>query len=75
MFTPTVANSTSYFYALGNTPAINLAKNLPNGVDASLLLLGCGDVRNIIYTAYNEIGLRKCCIGLAENKSTRLTRH
>ncbi|KAK1673983.1 MYND finger [Colletotrichum godetiae] len=57
MFTPTVANSTSYFYALGNTPAINLAKNLPNGVDASLLLLGCGDVRNIIYTAYNEIGL------------------
>ncbi|KAK1498080.1 MYND finger [Colletotrichum cuscutae] len=57
MFTPTVANSTSYFYALGNTPAINLAKNLPNGVDARLLLLGCGDVRNIIYTAYNEIGL------------------
>ncbi|KAG7043128.1 MYND finger family protein [Colletotrichum scovillei] len=57
MFTPTVANSTSYFYALGNTPAINLAKNLPNGVDASLLLLGCGDVRNIVYTAYNEIGL------------------
>ncbi|OHE90919.1 MYND finger [Colletotrichum orchidophilum] len=57
MFTPTVANSTSFFYAVGNTPAINLTKNLPHGIDANLLLLGCGDVRNIIYTAYNEIGL------------------
>ncbi|KAK1981318.1 MYND finger [Colletotrichum cereale] len=57
MFTPTVANCISFFYAVGNTPAINLAKNLPHGVDASLLLLGCGDVRNILHTSYNEDGL------------------
>ncbi|KZL78747.1 MYND finger family protein [Colletotrichum tofieldiae] len=57
MFTPTVANSISFFYAVGNTPAINLAKNLPHGLDASILLLGCGDVRNIIHTTYNEGGL------------------
>ncbi|KAK6206786.1 MYND finger [Colletotrichum tabaci] len=57
MFTPTVANSISFFYAVGNTPAINLTKNLPHGVDASILLLGCGDVRNILHTAYNEDGL------------------
>ncbi|GKT43438.1 uncharacterized protein ColSpa_03619 [Colletotrichum spaethianum] len=57
MFTPTVANSISYFYAVGNTPAINLAKNLPHGLDASILLLGCGDVRNILHTTYNEDGL------------------
>lgn len=58
MLTPTVANSISFFYAVGNTPAVNLAKGLPHGVDASILLLGCGDVRNILHTAYNEVGLR-----------------
>ncbi|WYZ34067.1 hypothetical protein EsH8_I_000343 [Colletotrichum jinshuiense] len=57
MLTPTVANSISFFYAVGNTPAVNLAKGLPHGVDASILLLGCGDVRNILHTAYNEVGL------------------
>ncbi|KAK2014363.1 MYND finger [Colletotrichum eremochloae] len=57
MFTPTVANYISFFYAVGNTPAINLAKNLPHGIDASLLLLGCGDVRNILHTSYHEDGL------------------
>ncbi|KAK2059172.1 MYND finger [Colletotrichum caudatum] len=57
MFSPTVANYISFFYAVGNTPALNLAKNLPHGVDASLLLLGCGDVRNILHTSYHEDGL------------------
>lgn len=59
MLTPTVANSISYFYAVGNTPAVNVARNLPPGNDANLLLVGCGDVRNILHTAYNEAGLRE----------------
>ncbi|KAF9872862.1 MYND finger [Colletotrichum karsti] len=57
MLTPTVANSLSFFYPVGNTPAVNLARGLPQGIDGDLLLLGCGDVRNILHTAYNEIGL------------------
>ncbi|TEA18403.1 Deformed epidermal autoregulatory factor 1-like protein [Colletotrichum sidae] len=57
MLTPTVANNFSFFYALGNTPAVNLARGLPHGIDVSLLLLGCGDVRNILLTAYKDIGL------------------
>ncbi|OLN96131.1 hypothetical protein CCHL11_03298 [Colletotrichum chlorophyti] len=57
MLTPTVANSVSWFYAVGNTPAVNLARGLPHGIDAAVLLLGCGDVRNILHTAYNEVGL------------------
>ncbi|KAF6822380.1 mynd finger family protein [Colletotrichum plurivorum] len=57
MLTPTVVNSFSNFYAVGNTPAVNVARALPHGIDANLLLVGCGDVRNILYTAYNEAGL------------------
>ncbi|KAL0939758.1 mynd finger family protein [Colletotrichum truncatum] len=57
MLTPTVANSTTFFYPVGNTPALNLARALPQGLDVSLLLLGCGDVRHILHTAYNEVGL------------------
>lgn len=47
------------FYAVGNTPAVSLTRCLPQDVDASILLLGCGDVRHILYTAYTEKGLRE----------------
>ncbi|KAI6516696.1 hypothetical protein MCOR05_011641, partial [Pyricularia oryzae] len=52
MLTPSIVRPAGYFYALGNTPAVNLARNVPPGTDADILLLGCGDVRNILYTAY-----------------------
>ncbi|TLD23743.1 hypothetical protein PspLS_06944 [Pyricularia sp. CBS 133598] len=52
MLTPSIVRPAGYFYALGNTPAVNLARNVPPGIDADILLLGCGDVRNILYTAY-----------------------
>ncbi len=41
MFTNTVLALEAPFYALGNTPAADLTRGLPQGIDADLLLLGC----------------------------------
>jgi hypothetical protein len=57
MLTPTVANRFSFFYAAGNTPAVNIARAVPHGQDASILMLGCGDLRNILYASYVDHGL------------------
>jgi len=59
MLTPSVVPKTVQFYALGNTPASSVTRSLPQGLDAYILALGCGDVRNILYTAYCEHGLRE----------------
>ncbi|KAJ4415739.1 hypothetical protein N0V82_007169 [Gnomoniopsis sp. IMI 355080] len=56
MLTPTVLSATTPFYAVGNTPAVSFTRCIPQGVHADILLLGCGDVRNILYTAYSEKG-------------------
>ncbi|KJZ76772.1 hypothetical protein HIM_03649 [Hirsutella minnesotensis 3608] len=57
MLTPTIASRFSFFYAVGNTPATNLARSIPHGQDAEILALGCGDLRNILFTAYVDTGL------------------
>ncbi|KAK7969968.1 MYND finger [Apiospora saccharicola] len=57
MRVPTIASYISQFYPIGNTPAVCLTRGLPQGVDADILLLGSGDVRNILYTAYANEGL------------------
>ncbi|KAF2440861.1 hypothetical protein P171DRAFT_84450 [Karstenula rhodostoma CBS 690.94] len=41
----------SYFY-LGNTPAVCLLQDLPPEDDANVLLLECGDVRNVLFATY-----------------------
>ncbi|KAI0381466.1 hypothetical protein F5Y04DRAFT_82368 [Hypomontagnella monticulosa] len=56
MFTPTVISYIRQLYLLGNTPAVSLTRGLPQGVNADALLLGCGDIRNILFTAYCERG-------------------
>ncbi|KAM5352042.1 hypothetical protein ACJ41O_004765 [Fusarium nematophilum] len=56
MLTPTVANKIGFLYAAGNTPATSLTRCIPQGQDAAILSLGCGDLRNILYTAYIEKG-------------------
>ncbi|QLI68588.1 uncharacterized protein G6M90_00g043450 [Metarhizium brunneum] len=67
MLTPTVANRLSFLYAIGNTPATSLTRSVPIGKDVDVLSLGCGDVRNILFTSYVERGLAKrkidvtCC--------------
>lgn len=49
---PAVLDLTSFFYPIGNTPAICLTKDIPREIPAKLLLLACGDVRNVLYTCY-----------------------
>ncbi|KAI0503106.1 hypothetical protein F5B22DRAFT_662609 [Xylaria bambusicola] len=41
MLTPATINIQSFFYPIGNTPAISLTQSLPPGDPANILLLGC----------------------------------
>ena len=64
MIRNTVVNTISYFYPLGNTPAISLTQDLPHGKYADILLLGCGDARNILLTCFADPQRRldiTCC--------------
>ncbi len=54
MSAPVFADIVSYFYPIGNTPAVHLTRNLPPKQPADILLLGCGDVRNILFTIYAD---------------------
>ncbi|KAH6847648.1 hypothetical protein B0I37DRAFT_431407 [Chaetomium sp. MPI-CAGE-AT-0009] len=45
------------FHAGSFEPAVSLTEALPQGADADILLLGCGDVRNIMYTCSAEQGM------------------
>ncbi|KAK6361446.1 hypothetical protein TWF730_005174 [Orbilia blumenaviensis] len=54
MLHPTLFDSNGYFYPIGNSPAMNLVGHLPPEIDAEILLLGCGDVRNILFTIFTE---------------------
>jgi len=54
MLTPKIANLVQFFYPVGNTPAVSLTQDLPSNKTADILLLGCGDVRHILFTIHNE---------------------
>ncbi|KAA1466961.1 hypothetical protein DENSPDRAFT_862780 [Dentipellis sp. KUC8613] len=43
-----------YFYPFGNTSATCLTRDLPPETSAAVLLLGCGDPRNILFTIFCE---------------------
>ncbi|CDO76798.1 hypothetical protein BN946_scf184978.g27 [Trametes cinnabarina] len=43
-----------YFYPIGNTSAVSLTRDIPPGVPADILLLPCGDPRNVLYTVFCE---------------------
>ncbi|XPT04655.1 hypothetical protein M3J09_013731 [Ascochyta lentis] len=45
-----------YLYPAGNTPAVCLTDTVPPEVDANILLLGCGDIRNVLFTIYSGSG-------------------
>ncbi|KAH6723705.1 hypothetical protein BKA61DRAFT_686406 [Leptodontidium sp. MPI-SDFR-AT-0119] len=51
---PTIINLITFYYPIGNTPAVRLTQDLPPEDDADILLLGCGDFRNILFTAYAD---------------------
>jgi Domain of unknown function (DUF4470) len=54
MLTPAIVNIVSYYYPIGNTPAVCLTQDLAPEQPANILLLGCGDVRNVLFTAYSD---------------------
>ena len=43
------------FFPIGNTPAICLTQEIPPRKDADVLLLGCGDVRHILFTTHCQV--------------------
>lgn len=55
MLTPTYVNVKSFFYPIGNTPAVNLLRDYcPDEEPVEILAIGCGDVRNILFTLWSE---------------------
>jgi hypothetical protein len=54
MFAPVYLDILTFFYPIGNTPATCLTRNLSYEDRGDLLLLGCGDVRDILFTLYSE---------------------
>ncbi|KAI1161159.1 hypothetical protein F5B18DRAFT_674905 [Nemania serpens] len=73
MLTPAIINVQSFFYPIGNTPAISLTQSIPPGDPASILLLGCGDVRNILFTVHNDS--RKLDITCCDNQKAVIARN
>ncbi|KAF8885742.1 hypothetical protein BD779DRAFT_656700 [Infundibulicybe gibba] len=55
MSRPLVWPKKVFFYPIGNTPAVCLTETLPPGQRADILLLGCGDLRNILYTTFSDL--------------------
>ncbi|KAF8535830.1 hypothetical protein BDD12DRAFT_796758 [Trichophaea hybrida] len=49
---PNIIRRKKFFYPIGNTPAVCLNENMPPESPANILLLGCGDPRNILFTLY-----------------------
>ena len=51
---PVLYQAKNFFYPIGNTSAVVLTDTLAPEEPADLLLLGCGDPRNILFTVYNQ---------------------
>ena len=49
-----------FFYPIGNTSPVVLTNTLMPEEPANLLLLGCGDPRNILFTIYNQPDESEC---------------
>lgn len=54
MSRPVIWPTEDVFFPVGNTAPICLTNYLPPEEDARVLLLGCGDPRNILYTLYES---------------------
>ncbi|KAH7130048.1 hypothetical protein B0J11DRAFT_612756 [Dendryphion nanum] len=54
MFRPVYIDIVSFFYPIGNTPAVCLTQNLSRESSGNILLLGCGDVRSVLFTLQSE---------------------
>ncbi|TEB27907.1 hypothetical protein FA13DRAFT_1666645 [Coprinellus micaceus] len=62
---PLIWPSKTFFYPIGNTSAVSVTADLPPEEPACVLLLGCGDPRNILHTVATETHSRPldftCC--------------
>ena len=59
MFSPTYVQLKYWFYPIGNTPAVNLLRDLPacQGEESiKILSLACGDPRNLLFSLWCEQG-------------------
>ncbi|PFH50429.1 hypothetical protein AMATHDRAFT_3994 [Amanita thiersii Skay4041] len=56
MSRPTIWCEKHGFQAMGDSPAVCLTDGQPPEQSADILLLGCGDVRNVLYTIYADLG-------------------
>ena len=54
MLGPVYLDILTFFYPIGNTPAVSLTRDLSPEQKEDVLLLGCGDARNILFTLYTE---------------------
>ncbi|KAI0178446.1 hypothetical protein BJ166DRAFT_51283 [Pestalotiopsis sp. NC0098] len=65
-----------YLYPIGNTPAVSLTEDLPPHDRADILLLGCGDIRHILFTAhFDRISSRKLDITCNDNERHIIARN
>ncbi|KAJ7283283.1 hypothetical protein C8J57DRAFT_1675701 [Mycena rebaudengoi] len=51
---PLVFPGKYFFYPIGNTSAVSLLRDIAPEQPANLLLLGCGDPRNVLYSIFCE---------------------
>ncbi|KAG1879717.1 hypothetical protein F4604DRAFT_1751188 [Suillus subluteus] len=51
---PAIWRGKQFFYPIGNTSAVCLTQDLCPSEKADVLLLGCGDLRHILYTVYTD---------------------
>jgi hypothetical protein len=51
---PATLNLAQYFYPIGNTTPNDLTITLRPSEDADILLLGCGDIRNVLFTLHSS---------------------
>lgn len=63
---PVLWPKNTFFYPIGNTSAISLTETLPPEEPGTILLLGCGDPRSILFTVHSETTLStslldRCC--------------
>ena len=59
MFSPTYVQLKYWFYPIGNTPAVNLLRDVPacQGEDTiRILSVACGDARNLLFSLWCEKG-------------------
>ncbi|QKX64034.1 uncharacterized protein TRUGW13939_11207 [Talaromyces rugulosus] len=55
MLGPAHLQRVAWFHPVGTTTPVCLTQTLPPDADASILMLGCGDVRNVLFTVYSDL--------------------